>query len=233
MDRAREFDYFRGVERFDGGNPVPGSTRAALGIVGAVLLSVLYGATLAQAQQASPRTGVLQPGDHRPAESAFPPAATLSTNYDFSSPLYLHQFSHVRLIKAEPDLLVIPQTWSPGMVERMESAFSCNDTPFIDQVRLPVATLWRGRVRLTGFESDVTTANFVLGLPGAGTLPSLSMFGSGHLATHTPPSDQLVGMHLTFYMRSAEPDEPDNSGLRGVQHLVRSGREFFQTFMAH
>jgi hypothetical protein len=120
---------------------------------------------------------------------------------------------------------------SPDTITKMEAAFSCNDTPFIDQVRLPFAALWHGRVRLTAFESDVTTANFVLGLPGAGTLNSLSLTGSGHLATRTPPSDQLVGMHLTFSLSGAAAGSPDNSGLRGLQHLARGGRNFLQSIL--
>jgi hypothetical protein len=120
---------------------------------------------------------------------------------------------------------------SPDTIEKMEAAFSCNDTPFIDQVRLPVAALWHGRVRLTGFESDVTTANFVLGLPGAGMLANLSLTGSGHLATHAPPSDQLVGMHLTFSIGAEDTEALDNSGLHGLQYLARSGRTFFQTLL--
>lgn len=111
----------------------------------------------------------------------------------------------------------------------MEAAFYCNDTPFIDQVRLPLATVWGGRIKLTGFESDVTTANFVLGLPGGGTLHSLSMFGSGHLAMWTPPSDQLVGMNMVFTLRGHESGAADNSGLRGVQYVVRASRGFLQT----
>jgi hypothetical protein len=117
---------------------------------------------------------------------------------------------------------------SGGMIERMEAAFYCNDTPFIDQVRLPMAALWGGRVKLVGFESDVTTANFVLGLPGAGLLTSLSMTGSGHLAMRTPPSDQLVGVHMTFNLHGTV--EPlDNSGLHGMQYLVRASRGFLQS----
>jgi hypothetical protein len=124
-----------------------------------------------------------------------------------------------------------PRISAPDTIEKMEAAFSCNDTPFIDQVRLPVAALWHGRVKLTGFESDVTTANFVLGLPGAGTLANLSLTGSGHLATHAPPSDQLVGMHLTFSIGGTETDTLDNSGLHGLQYLARNGRAFFQTLL--
>jgi hypothetical protein len=122
-------------------------------------------------------------------------------------------------------------TWSTDTITKMEAAFSCNDTPFIDQVRLPFAALWHGRVRLTGFESDVTTANFVLGLPGAGTLNSLSWAGSGHLAMRTPPSDQLVGMHLTFSLGGGAVASVDNSGLRSLEHLARSGRNFLQTIL--
>lgn len=112
----------------------------------------------------------------------------------------------------------------PGTIRRMESAFSCNDTPFVDQVRLPLATFWRGRVKLTGFESDVTTANFVLGLPGQGALHSLNAFGNAFLATHTPPSDQLAGIHMTFSWRPASAESSENSGRRGIEYLVRASR---------
>ena len=113
---------------------------------------------------------------------------------------------------------------TPRTIQRMESAFSCNDTPFVDQVRLPLATFWRGRVKLTGFESDVTTANFVLGLPGQGALHSLSAFGNAFVATHTPPSDQLAGIHMTFSWRPASADSSENSGRRGIEYLVRASR---------
>ena len=58
-------------------------------------------------------------------------------------------------------------------IDRMEAAFSCNDTPFVDQVRFPLASLWRGRLKVVGIESDVTTANFVLGLPWRGDAAEL------------------------------------------------------------
>lgn len=115
---------------------------------------------------------------------------------------------------------------SPGTIERMEAAFYCNDTPFVDQVRLPLATFWGGRVKLTGFESDVTTANFVLGLPGQGALHNLSAFGNAFLATHTPPSDQLAGIHMTFTWRGSLVESGDSSGLRGLEYLVHASRGF-------
>ena len=118
-------------------------------------------------------------------------------------------------------------TSSPGTIQRMESAFYCNDTPFVDQVRLPLATLWHGRVKLVGFESDVTTANFVMGLPGQGALHNLSAFGgNGFLAVHTPPSDQLAGIHMTFSLHGTETESGESSGLHGIEHLVRASRGF-------
>jgi hypothetical protein len=114
---------------------------------------------------------------------------------------------------------------SPGTIQRMESAFYCNDTPFVDQVRLPLATFWRGRVKLVGFESDVTTANFVMGLPGQGALHNLSAFGgNGFLAVHTPPSDQLAGIHMSFSWHGNETESGESSGLHGIEHLVHASR---------
>lgn len=125
--------------------------------------------------------------------------------------------------------------WSsyPNTIERMESAFYCNDTPFVDQVRLPLATFWNGRVKLTGFESDVTTANFVLGLPGQGALHNLSAFGNAFVATHTPPSDQLAGIHVTFSFRPTGTDAAENSGRHGIEYLVRATRSFLPFLSAH
>ncbi|HTB95309.1 MAG TPA: hypothetical protein VK728_20920 [Candidatus Sulfotelmatobacter sp.] len=116
----------------------------------------------------------------------------------------------------------------PGAIQRMESAFYCNDTPFIDQVRLPLATFWRGRIKLVGFESDVTTANFVMGLPGQGALHNLSAFGgNGFLAVHTPPSDQLAGINMTFTWHPGAADSADSSALRGIEYLVHASRGHF------
>jgi hypothetical protein len=112
----------------------------------------------------------------------------------------------------------------------MEATFYYNDTPFTDRVRLPVAALWHGRVRLTGFESDVTTADLVSGPPGSGTLPNLTLTGSGCLVTHAPPSDQLLGMHLMFSLDGGERGRFDNSAF-AVCRISRGGRIFLQTIL--
>jgi hypothetical protein len=159
------------------------------------------------------------------------PSANPTSMLNLPAPSRFGGFSFQRPAELSSFWTKPSQNGSAGTIAKMEAAFHCNDTPFIDQVRLPLASLWGGRVKLIGMESDVTTANFVLGLPGAGILQNFSMTGSGHLATHIPPSDQLVGMHLTFYLRGGEVGAQDNSGLRGAQYLVRASREFFQTFV--
>ena len=147
-----------------------------------------------------------------------------------SAPLKLHGISFSRPLALSPLARNLAWENSANMIDRMEAAFYCNDTPFIDQVRLPLASLWGGRIKLIGFESDVTTANFVLGLPGGGTLHSLSMFGSGHLATRTPPSDQLAGINMVFNLRGREVEANDNSGYHGLQYVMRASKGFLQSF---
>ena len=161
-----------------------------------------------------------------------PPAQFLQmhNSYNFrTSWMPASQQSYI-FLRSHPDSLTSEKpvwTSSPGAIQRMESAFYCNDTPFVDQVRLPLATLWHGRVKLVGFESDVTTANFVMGLPGQGALHNLSAFGgNGFLAVHTPPSDQLAGINMVFSWHGTETESGESSGLHGIEHLVRAGRGF-------
>lgn len=192
------------------------------------LLGMLLGVTAGKGQEGPPRISAPEVREQNQglnrASGAVSPAA------GFSTPGANSFRESGRAVQEAGSFAKPLQLARPGTIEKMEAAFYCNDTPFIDQVRLPVAVLWHGRVRFTGFESDVTTANFVLGLPGAGTLQSLSLMGSGHLATNAPPSDQLVGMHVSFNISGGDTKEMDKSGLRGMEYLVRSGRNFLQTF---
>jgi len=183
----------------------------------------------AAAQESNSAPGFVEPGKLAAIWPGYSPAVAGDMNYGLAAPIFLHGFSFVRPPDVSTSFLKPLKTNSLSTIGRMEAAFYCNDTPFIDQVRLPLATLWSGRLKLVGFESDVTTANFVLGLPGGGTLPSLSMMGSGHLAMHTPPSDQLTGIHLTINLRGSGVEGIDNSGLHGLQYVVRASRGFLQS----
>lgn len=196
----------------------------------ALIWAALMAAAPLGAQQPSSPAPAPDPGDLSRFWTNPYPAANDPAVRGLSDRVFLHQYSFGRPAADSLSLQRPLQFGSAGIIGRMEAAFYCNDTPFIDQVRLPMAAFWGGRVKLVGFESDVTTANFVLGLPGAGLLTSLSMTGSGHLATRTPPSDQLVGVHMTLNLHGSEVEAFDNSGLRGMQYLVRASRSFFQSF---
>ena len=121
-------------------------------------------------------------------------------------------------------------TFSPeyGFIDRMEAAFICLDTPFAEQVRLPVASLWHGRLKLDIVTTNLTTADFVWGLPGAGSLHNLNANGSGFLAVRTPKSDQVSGMHVTFHPHGSETQPQDDSLIHGLAHALRAGRELLQ-----
>lgn len=187
--------------------------------------------------------GAQEPSDTQAHKQLLVPPATarrtfevslISAVSDFRLDLMLGDAPGYNLSRPRPDSFTFEKplwTSSPGTIQRMEAAFYCNDTPFVDQVRLPLATFWRGRVKLVGFESDVTTANFVMGLPGQGALHNLSAFGgNGFLAVHTPPSDQLAGIHMTFSWHGSEVELGESSGLRGLEYLVRAGRGFLPLF---
>jgi hypothetical protein len=197
---------------------------AMLGFVLAVTLS-----EPASAQQANSPVVLLDSIKLSRIWPLFSTAPAASAQQTLRAPSFLRGASFTQFGTVAKPFTKPLQTNNLTTIDRMEAAFSCNDTPFVDQVRFPLASLWHGRLKVVGIESDVTTANFVLGLPGGGTLPSLGMFSSGHLATHTLPSDQLTGVHLTFNLRGSEVDALDNSGLHGLQYVVRASRGFLQS----
>jgi hypothetical protein len=201
---------------------------AALGIILAAAFS-----QPATAQQSSSAAADVGSTSLTRIWPVFKSASSASPQHDLYAQIFPRSFSSAQSASvAKPFAKPITMN-SLTTIDRMEAAFSCNDTPFVDQVRFPLASLWRGHVKVVGIESDVTTANFVLGLPGGGTLPSLGMFSSGHLVTHTPPSLQLTGIHLTFDLRGNEIAASDNSGLHGLQYVMRVSRGFLQSVAGH
>lgn len=196
------------------------------------VLGLILGATLvvpAAAQQSATPAFFVETPKLSATWPAFDSGTAAASQFNLDTPVFLHGLSFTRPADASIFFTKPIQTNNPTTIDRMEAAFYCNDTPFVDQVRFPLASLWRGRLKLVGFESDVTTANFVLGLPGGGTLRSMGMFSSGHLVMHTPPSDQLTGVHLTLNLRGSEVNNLDNSGLHGLQYVMRASRDFFQS----
>jgi hypothetical protein len=187
----------------------------------------------ATAQQSNSPVAVVDSRSLTRIWPVFGSAASASPPHNLYTQVFPRSFSSAQFASVAKPFTKPLATNNPTTIDRMEAAFSCNDTPFVDQVRFPLASLWRGRLKVVGIESDVTTANFVLGLPGGGTLSSLGMFSSGHLATHTPPSLQLTGIHLMFDLRGSEIAATDNSGLHGLQYVMRASRGFLQSVTGH
>ncbi len=120
-----------------------------------------------------------------------------------------------------------PMSSSTHLIGHMESSFQSLDTPFVSQVRLPIATIWHGRLRFDCFESNLPTDYILWGLPGAGTIHGLSWTGGGHAAVLVPTDEDSYGLHVTFHIRQAETGSSDSSGWRGFHRVLRLGRDLF------
>ncbi len=94
------------------------------------------------------------------------------------------------------------------------------ETPFSQQVRLPFASLLRGRVKMGGFDRLAPTENLLWGLPGAGSLPAWGIGMQSHPGVFAPRADESYGLSLTIHFRR----DPD--ALRGSPLLRCLGRVF-------
>jgi hypothetical protein len=117
---------------------------------------------------------------------------------------------------------------SARVISRMQASIQSLDTPFLSVVRLPLASLWRGRIKVDGFESDLPTDYILWGLPGAGTVQGLSWSGGGHMGVIVPASDDSYGLHLTLHLHASAVEAGDNCTWHGMQQVVRAGRYFFR-----
>jgi len=122
----------------------------------------------------------------------------------------------------------LPAPASPRVIRRMQASFQSLDTPFLSVVRLPLASIWRGRIKVDGFESDLPTDYILWGLPGAGTLQGLRWEGGGHIGVIVPESDDSYGLHLTLHLHAGAVEAGDNCAWHGMQQVVRAGRYFFR-----
>lgn len=121
----------------------------------------------------------------------------------------------------------LPASASSRLISRMQASFQSLDTPFLSAVRLPLASFWRGRIKVDGFESDLPTDYILWGLPGAGTVQGLRWNGGGHMGVIVPAPDDSYGLHLSLHLHAGTAEAGDNWAWHGMQQLVRNGRYFF------
>ncbi len=80
-------------------------------------------------------------------------------------------------------------------------------TPFTQQVRVPLGSLFGGRIRLGGFNAVTPMEHIQRGLPGGGSLDAWSPVPMGHAGMILPKDDNQYGFCLTFHRsRSAETE---------------------------
>jgi hypothetical protein len=129
---------------------------------------------------------------------------------------------------SKPSLLLLPNarfTRDFGLIDRLEASVTFLDTPFAEQVHLPIASLWGGRLKLRGFESRITTADILWGLPGAGSWSILHMGGRSFYAVRLPQEAQAYGMDLALHLRGGSGEPGDNAVVHGLGRALHAGRD--------
>jgi len=114
------------------------------------------------------------------------------------------------------------------LISRMQTSFRSLDTPFLSAVHLPLASFWRGRIRVDGFESDLPTDNILWGLPWSGAAQGPSWNGGERMGVIVPAADESYGLHLTLHFHSGAVEAGDNCAWHGMQQAVRAGRYLFR-----
>jgi hypothetical protein len=81
-------------------------------------------------------------------------------------------------------------------------------TPFTQQVRVPLGSLFGGRIRLGGFNAVTPMEHIQRGLPGGGSLDAWSPVPMGHAGMILPKDDNQYGLCLTFHLVRGAEEEP-------------------------
>jgi hypothetical protein len=81
-----------------------------------------------------------------------------------------------------------------------EKMVEFSGTPFTQQVRLPLASLFGGRILLDGFNAVTPMEHIQRGLPGGGSLDAWSPVPMGHAGVILPKQDNQYGFSLSFHL---------------------------------
>lgn len=80
-------------------------------------------------------------------------------------------------------------------------------TPFTQQVRMPLGSLFGGRIRFGGFNAVTPMEHIQRGLPGGGSLDAWSPASMGHAGMILPKDDNQYGLSLTFHLAGNAEEE--------------------------
>jgi hypothetical protein len=80
----------------------------------------------------------------------------------------------------------------------IENTVDISETPFGQQYRMPIGSLFGGRIRLGGFGAVTPMENILRGLPGSGSFLALSLSPMGNAGLKTPRENISYGLSLTL-----------------------------------
>jgi len=97
----------------------------------------------------------------------------------------------------------------------LEDMVEFSGTPFLQQVRMPLGSLFGGRINLGGFNAVAPTESIQHGLPGGGSLDAWSGASMGRAGMILPKDDNRYGLSLTFYY-AGNGENVRNAKLNGI-----------------
>jgi len=97
----------------------------------------------------------------------------------------------------------------------LEEMVEFSETPFTQQVRMPLGSLFGGRINLGGFNTMTPMENIQRGLPGGGSLDAWFLAPMGRAGRILPRDDNRYGLSLTFHF-SGNAEAARNAKLNGL-----------------
>jgi hypothetical protein len=102
----------------------------------------------------------------------------------------------------------------------VDSSYELTETPFVQEVHVPVLLLGGGRLELGGYYRMLSAENFQMGLPGGGTLDAWSVGLQSHLAVLAPRMDQGAGFSVRVRLHGSGLREMHCHGYQTVNHAI-------------
>jgi hypothetical protein len=86
---------------------------------------------------------------------------------------------------------------------RLAGEVRISQTPFAQQVSMPLARFWHGHMQITGFTSSDSMENLLWGPPASGNLPARGVTTQSHIGVWAPGQNQSYGLTLTLHRGAA------------------------------
>ena len=95
------------------------------------------------------------------------------------------------------------------------------ETPFLEEITLPLGAFWKGRVELEAAAWDYSMENFLWGVPGSGSLPAWGVTVQSHVLLAAPNQAGVIGINISLH-RGVAPEGGSDSALERLGRLMHS-----------